>query len=49
MKIIRVIHVMSAQWFYRWAMREIHPLHKDLPRILMRQRELDDVARRLFA
>jgi len=48
MKILNLIHVMLAQAFYNWAMREINPLHPDVPRILLRQMELDDKARRIF-
>jgi hypothetical protein len=48
MKILSLIHVMAAQAFYRWAMREINPLHPDLPRIMLRQQELADKARRMF-
>jgi hypothetical protein len=48
-KILNLIHVMVAQAFYRWAMREIDPLHPDVPRIMKRQRELEDKARRMFA
>jgi hypothetical protein len=32
MKILNLVHVMVAQAFYRWAMREINPMHPDLPR-----------------
>jgi hypothetical protein len=49
MKILHLIHVMVAQAFYSWAAREINPLHPDVPRIMMRQRELNDKARRIFA
>lgn len=49
MKILELIHVTFAQAFYRWAMREIDPLHPDLPRIVMRQQELRDKAQRMFA
>ena len=42
MKILNLIHVMVAQAFYSWAMREINPLHPDLPRIMLRQKELAD-------
>jgi len=49
MKILNLIHVMVAQAFYRWAMREINPLHPDVPRILVRQKELADKAQRIFA
>ena len=49
MKILNLIHVMVAQAFYQWAMREINPLHPDVPRILVRQKELADKAQRIFA
>jgi hypothetical protein len=49
MKILELIHVTFAQAFYSWAMREIDPLHPDLPRIVMRQQELRDKAQRMFA
>lgn len=49
MKILHLIHVMTAQAFYKWAMSEINPMHPDLPRIVQRQLELQDKARRIFA
>ena len=49
MKILNFIHVTFARAFYRWALREIDPMHPDLPAILMRQNELSHKARRLFA
>ena len=49
MKILNLIHVMFAQAFYSWALREINPMHPDLPRIMLRQQELEDKARRIFA
>lgn len=49
MKILNLIHVMVAQAFYQWALREIDPLHPDVPRIMLRRRELEDKARRMFA
>jgi hypothetical protein len=49
MKILNLIHVMVAQAFYRWALREIDPLHPDVPRIMLRRRELEDKAQRIFA
>jgi hypothetical protein len=49
MKILNLIHVVLAQAFYSWAMREINPLHPDLPRIMLRQSELSDKAKQLFA
>jgi len=49
MKILNLIHVMIALAFYRWALREINPMHPDLPRIMLRQLELADKARRIFA
>jgi hypothetical protein len=49
MKILDLIHVTIAQAFYSWALREINPLHPDVPRIMLRQHELADKARRVFA
>ena len=49
MKILNLIHVMVAQAFYKWALAEIDPLHPDAPRIVLRQHELADKARRIFA
>lgn len=49
MKVLELIHVSMAQAFYRWALREIDPLHPDLPRIVMKRLELQDKARRMFA
>ena len=49
MKIINLIHVMVARAFYTWAMKEINPMHPDVPRIMQRQRELEDKAQRIFA
>lgn len=49
MKILHLLHVVCAQGFYRWAMSEIDPLHPDVPSILMRQQQLGDKWRRLWA
>ena len=49
MKIFNFIHLTIAQAFYSWALREINPLHPDVPHILRRQRELADKAHRIFA
>jgi hypothetical protein len=49
MKILNLIHVMLAQAFYQWAMREIDPTHPDVPRILLRQQELQQKYRRIMA
>lgn len=49
MSIFRLIHVVIAQAFYRWALSEMNPLHPDLPQIVLRQQELSDEARRLLA
>lgn len=48
MKILNLIHVMVAQAFYSWALREINPLHPDLPRIMLRRMELADKAHRVL-
>ena len=49
MKILYLLHVTFARAFYTWAMREIDPLHPDVPRILLRQQELADRANRMWA
>ena len=49
MKILSLIHVMVAQAFYRWAMKEINPMHPDVPRIMLRQQELNEKYRRIWA
>lgn len=49
MKIFNLIHVAFAGAFYCWALREIDPLHPDLPRILLRKRELAEKRHRIFA
>ena len=49
MKVLNLIHVMVAQAFYSWALREINPMHPDLPRIMMRRQELADKRNRMFA
>lgn len=49
MKIFNFIHVVFAGAFYRWALREIDPMHPDLPRILLRKRELAEKQHRIFA
>lgn len=49
MKVLDLIHVMLAQWFYKWALSEINPMHPDVPRIMMRRQELADKAARIFA
>jgi hypothetical protein len=48
MKVLHLIHCLLAQGFYTWAMREINPTHRDVPRIVNRQRELADKQRRLY-
>jgi hypothetical protein len=49
MKILHFIHVSLASAFYAWAMREIDPLHPDVPRIVLRQKELSDKLEALYA
>lgn len=48
MKILHLLHVAVAQWFYRWAMSEINPTHPDVPAILLRQQQLRDKGQRLL-
>ena len=49
MKILHFIHVTFAQAFYGWALREIDPMHPDLPKLVMKRQQLADEARRMFA
>jgi hypothetical protein len=49
MKIISLLHVVIAQAFYRWAMKEINPMHPDVPRIMLRQQQLAEKYRRIWA
>jgi hypothetical protein len=49
MKIISLLHVVVAQAFYRWAMREISPMHPDVPKIVRRQQELREKYRQIWA
>jgi hypothetical protein len=46
-KVLHLLHVAIASGYYRWAMREIQPLHEDVPMIVRRQAELRDKAQRL--
>jgi hypothetical protein len=48
LKLLQLLHAWIAGEFYRWAMREINPLHPDVPRIMARQRELQDKMGRLL-
>lgn len=47
MKILSLLHIIVAQWFYRWAMSEINPMHPDVPKIILRQQQLAEKYRRM--
>ena len=49
MKILHLLHVVCAQAFYRWAMNEISPMHPDVPKIMLRQQQLAEKYRRIWA
>jgi hypothetical protein len=49
MKILHLLHVLVAQAFYRWAMKEISPMHPDVPKIMLRQQQLAEKYRRIWA
>jgi hypothetical protein len=49
MKVLTLLHVVLAEAFYRWAMREINPMHPDVPRIMLRQQELREKHRQIWA
>ena len=48
MKILHLLHVVVAQAFYRWAMKEISPMHPDVPKIMLRQHQLAEKYRRVW-
>ena len=48
MKILHLLHVVCAQAFYRWAMKEISPMHPDVPKIMVRQHQLAEKYRRVW-
>lgn len=43
-----MLHAWVGAGFYTWALREINPLHPDLPAIVLRRRELHDKLGRLL-
>jgi hypothetical protein len=49
MKILHLLHVVVAEAFYRWAMAEISPMHPDVPKIMLRQRQLAEKHRQIWA
>lgn len=42
-RILHELRLSFARAFYQWALREIDPLHPDLPCLLMRARALEDM------
>ncbi len=48
MKILHLMHIVFGRAYYAWALREIDPLHPDVPAIVIRQSVLNDKARHLF-
>lgn len=48
MKVLHLLHCIAAQWFYRWAMKEIDPMHPDVPKILLRQQQLAEKFKSLW-
>lgn len=49
MKVLHLLHVVVAQAFYRWAMKEISPMHPDVPKIMLRQHQLREKHRQIWA
>lgn len=47
MKIPKLLYIVLALAFYKWAMREIKPLHPDVPKIVRRKRELEEEYKKL--
>ena len=48
MEVLRLVYLTTVRAFYNWALREIDPLHPDVPKLVLRQHELNDRARHLF-
>jgi Arc/MetJ family transcription regulator len=46
MEVLRLLYLTTARAFYGWALREIDPLHPDVPRLVLRRYELNERARR---
>lgn len=46
---LRSLYVYAALLFYRWAHREICPLHRDVGRVMQRRNELEAEWRRRCA
>lgn len=50
MKLLKLLYYVSARRFYRRAMEDIAtPLHPDVPKIRLRQVEIDDRLKELLA
>ncbi len=45
---LHILHAWIGAAFYGWALREIDPMQPDVPRIMLRQRELQDKMGRLL-
>jgi hypothetical protein len=48
MKVVTLLYVVCAEAFYRWAMREIDPLHPDVAQIVLRQHQLEEQHRSMW-
>lgn len=52
MKILHMLHVVCAEAFYRWAMRNVPSTigltHPDVNKIVLRQRQLADKRERVW-
>jgi hypothetical protein len=46
MKVLRVLQYTLQLAFRRWALREINPLHPDLPRLVVEKARLRDLLRK---
>ena len=40
MKVLTLLYLVVAEAFYRWALREIDPMHPDVSKIVLRRHEL---------
>jgi hypothetical protein len=48
LKIVKIIWYWLALAFYNWAMREINPLHPDVPKIMRKQHAVREKLHRLW-
>jgi hypothetical protein len=48
MKVMHLLFLVCARAYYRWALREIDPMHPDVGRIMLREQDLESTLRRIW-